>query len=88
MKKAPKIHYVLTATEVFLDMAGDSWVSYEIKGTNGNNISGWMRGTLTEVKSVLRKQLSAANRRRRPTQDWTSWTWSADQREKLENGPN
>jgi len=70
------MHYVLKNVEEVLDLDNQPWVSYELTGTNGGDISGWMRGNIATVKPILQKQIRGANKRRRPAQAWTAWTWS------------
>lgn len=56
---------------------GEHWWVYQLQGSNGSVIVGQMQGiTESSVRTILKKQIAKANRRRELSQQWPNWNWS------------
>ena len=61
---------------ISLEEESPGWITYTLKGSNGNPITGGRAGTLDEVRESIVEQLHKANRRRLIRQRWVYWNWN------------
>lgn len=61
---------------VSIEETEPGWITYKMKGSNGNPITGGRAGTLEAVREEITQQVTKANNRRMVRQHWAYWNWN------------